>query len=83
MLKKLTFKHPDTGAEISAANNFEVYFGAATAWNATGYSVLEDEGSSLGDARVLFYVNNTNSTYYTVVEFSLKSNRDFLEVKVR
>ncbi|MFC1742270.1 hypothetical protein ACFL3V_07080 [Nanoarchaeota archaeon] len=83
MLISLVFKNPDTGLSTAADNDFDFDFGTGTAWNVSGYSVIEDEGSSLGAARVLYYVNNTNASYYSVVEFSLASNRDFLEVRIR
>lgn len=83
MIKQLIFKDHDTGTEIPATNDFEIDFGTGVAWTASGYSVLEDAGTSLGAARVLYYINSTNQSYYTVVEFSLGSNRDFLEVKIR
>ena len=82
MLKQLVFKNPETGAESAASNQFTFDFGAGS-WNSSGFSVLEDSGSSLGAARVLYYVNNTNATYYTVVEFMLESNRDFMQVRIR
>lgn len=77
------FKDPESDSEIPAANQFQFDFGTGASWNYTGYSALEDSGSSLGAARVLYYVNNTNSSYYTVVEFTLESNRDFLQVRIR
>jgi hypothetical protein len=77
------FKNPETGVEDAADNSFTFDFGTGGSWNYSGFSVLEDEGSSLGAARVVYYVNNTNSTYYTVVEFKLQSNRDFLEARIR
>jgi type II secretory pathway pseudopilin PulG len=77
------FKDPESDSEIAAANQFQFDFGAGSSWNYSGYSTLEDSGSSLGAARVLYYINNTNSSYYTVVEFTLESNRDFLQVKIR
>jgi hypothetical protein len=83
MLDQLVFKNPETGVETAAANDFEVYFGPSNSWNSSGFSVLEDEGSSLGAARVLYYINNTNASYYSVVEFSLESNRDFMQVRIR
>jgi hypothetical protein len=83
MLKQLVFKNPETGVETAALQTFNFDFGGAGSWNYSGFSVIEDEGSSLGAARVLYYVNNTNASYYTVVEFMLESNRDFLQVKIR
>jgi hypothetical protein len=83
MLGQLVFKNPETGVETAAANPFTFDFGTGASWSFSGFSVLEDEGSSLGAARVAYYVNNTNSTYYTVVEFTLQSNRDFLEARIR
>lgn len=82
MLKQLVFKNHETSTETAAANTFEFDFGAG-AWSTGGFSVLEDSGSSLGAARVLYYVNNTNSSYYTVVEFTLESNRDFIQARIR
>ena len=82
MDKQPIFKNPETGVDTSALQQFEVFFGSGS-WNYSGYSSLEDEGSSLGDARVLYYINNTNASHYTVIEFSLKSNRDFIEVRIR
>ena len=83
MIMKLEFMDHESGTQTAAANDFQIDFGGSTTWNYSGYSVLEDSGSSLGSAHVLFYVNNTNESYYTIVEFSLQSNRDFLEVKIR
>jgi hypothetical protein len=78
------FKDPDAGGvAVRPANSFEFDFGGASGWNVSGYSVLEDEGSSLGAARVLYYLNLSNSSYYTVVEFTLGSNRDFIEARIR
>ncbi len=83
MIMKLEFIDPETGLTDAADNQFKFYFGPEADWDWSGFSVLEDEGSSLGAARVLYYINNTNASYYTVVEFSLGSNRDFLEARVR
>jgi hypothetical protein len=83
MLVDLVFKDPETGSPITATGDFSFYFGDANPWSASGFSVLEDEGSSMGAARVLYYVNYTNASYYTVVEFSLGSNRDFIEARIR
>ncbi|MFH1064214.1 MAG: hypothetical protein V1729_03985 [Candidatus Woesearchaeota archaeon] len=84
MLWQLVFKNPESGVETAALNPFEFYFDSSGgAWEASGYSVLEDEGSSLGAARVLFYINNTDASYYSVMEFTLESNRDFMQVKIR
>jgi hypothetical protein len=83
MDKNPIFKDHEAGTETAAASQFEFDFGGAADWSYPGYSVLEDEGSSLGEARVLYYINNTNSTYYTVIEFNLQSNRDFMEVRIR
>jgi len=77
------FTNPETGISTAASGQFTFDFGAAGTWNYSGFSVLEDEGSSLGAARVLYYINNTNSSYYTVVEFTLESNRDFMQVRIR
>jgi hypothetical protein len=82
LLRQLVFKNPETGTETAALQDFEIDFGTGD-WNMPGFSVLEDEGSSLGAARVLFYINNTNASYYTVVEFTLESNRDFLQARIR
>lgn len=81
MMISLIFKDPQSSAETSASA-FTFDFGTAP-WNATGYSWLEDQGSDLGAARVLYYINNTNASYYTIVEFTLASNRDFLEARIR
>lgn len=83
MLMQLEFKDPDTGVPAKASGLFKFYFGPEADWDWPGFSVLEDAGSSLGAARVLYYVNNTNASYYTVVEFSLGSNRDFIEARIR
>jgi hypothetical protein len=83
MIMQLVFKNPESGVQTTASDDFKFYFGDANPWTAPGFSVLEDEGSSLGAARVLYYVNYTNASYYTVVEFSLGSNRDFIEAKIR
>jgi hypothetical protein len=77
------FRNPETGVSTPAAGHFNFDFGGALSWNYSGFSVLEDEGSSIGAARVLYYINNTNSSYYTVIEFTLESNRDFLQVRIR
>ncbi|NQU79000.1 hypothetical protein HQ545_04490 [Candidatus Woesearchaeota archaeon] len=82
MLVDFVFKDPNTGGEDAADDDFTFDFGTPV-WSASGFSVLEDEGSSLGAASVVYYVNTTDESYYTVVEFTLKSNRDFLEVKIR
>ncbi len=82
MLRQLVFKNPD-GGEIVANSGFEFHFNSSASWEEPGFSVLEDEGTSLGAARVLYYVNNTGADYYTVVEFTLESNRDFMQVRIR
>lgn len=83
MLKQLVFKDPD-GTNIVASSDFEFYLNdTAGSWSEPGFTVLEDEGSSLGAARVLYYVNNTGANYYTVMEFTLESNRDFMQVRIR
>ena len=82
MLMQLVFKDPD-GTDVVATNDFEFHFNSGASWEESGFSVLEDEGSSLGAARVLYYVNNTGADYYTVVEFTLESNRDFMQVRIR
>jgi len=83
MLMDLVFKNPE-GADVRANSDFEFHFNASSAsWSHPGFSVLEDEGSSMGAARVLYYVNNTGDDYYTVVEFTLESNRDFMQVRIR
>ncbi|MBW2967706.1 hypothetical protein KY362_04415, partial [Candidatus Woesearchaeota archaeon] len=79
-LTRLVFK--DGSSEVAASNTFQFDFGGGP-WTETGYSVLEDSGSSMGAARVLYYINNTNASYYTIVEFTLESNRDFLQVRIR
>lgn len=86
MLMQLQFKDPTSSAVVTAANTFKFDFGNGATlsdWNASGYTWLEDQGSNLGAARVLFYVNNTNASYYTVVEFMMESNRDFMQVRIR
>ena len=83
MDKQPIFRNPETGISTPASGQFKFDFGGAATWNYTGFSVLEDEGSSIGAARVLYYINNTNSSYYTVIEFTLESNRDFLQVRIR
>jgi hypothetical protein len=83
MIMQLVFKNPETGVDTVAANAFTFDFGTGGPWDTSGFSVLEDEGSSLGAARAVYYVNNTNSSYYTVVEFKLQSNRDFIEARIR
>lgn len=83
MLMQLVFKNPETGVEDAADDIFEFHFNSSPSWETPGFSVLEDAGSSLGAARVLYYVNNTNASYYTVVEFMLESNRDFMQVRIR
>jgi hypothetical protein len=82
MMTQLVFKDPNAGTETTASA-FTFDFGGALTWNATGYSWLEDQGSSLGAARVLYYINNTNESYYTIIEFTLESNRDFLQARIR
>ncbi len=83
MLMHLVFKNPENGVETAAANTFKFFpAGAGDGWTHSGYSVLQDAGSSLGAARVLYYLNNTNSTYYSVIEFTLESNRDFMQVRI-
>jgi hypothetical protein len=83
MLMQLVFKDPETGVQTAASGTFEFHFNSSASWDVQGFSMLEDEGSSLGAARVLYYVNNTGSSYYTVVEFTLGSNRDFIESRIR
>jgi hypothetical protein len=86
MVGQPVFRNPETGVSTAAGGGigqFKFDFGGASTWNYTGFSVLEDEGSSLGAARVLYYINNTNSSYYTVIEFTLESNRDFMQVRIR
>lgn len=83
MIMKLEFKDPATGQYVAANNQFTVDFGGSTTWNVSGYSWLEDQGSSLGAARVLYFINNTNESYYTTVEFMLESNRDFMHARIR
>jgi len=82
MLVSLIFKNPEDGVETAAQNQFLMYFGDGNPWSANGFSALQDTGSSLGAARVLYYVNNTNSSNYAVVEFSLESNRDFIQARI-
>ncbi len=84
MIRQMVFKNPETGTETAAANDFGFHFNSSSGdWSEPGFSVLEDSGSSLGAARVLYYVNNTDADYYTVLEFTLESNRDFLQARVR
>ncbi|MBI5398374.1 hypothetical protein HZB03_02820 [Candidatus Woesearchaeota archaeon] len=85
LLQKIRFRNPDTGAFSTTSGTFNVEFGQG-AWNFSGFSKLEDAGDNLGSSSVLYYVNNTNttnSTVFTVIEFTLGSNRDFVTVKVR
>lgn len=82
-LISLIFKNPNTGTEVPASGAFTFDFGSGTTWNYTGFSRLEDYGSSLGAASVVYYVNNTNSSVYTVVEFTMESYRDFIQAKIR
>ncbi len=84
MLMQLVFKDPQTGNELPATGTFEFDFGdGVNPWTAAGFSRLEDEGVSLGAASVAYYVNNTNSSVYTVVEFTMESYRDFIQVRIR
>jgi hypothetical protein len=83
MIYQPVFKNPETGQEVAAGSQFQFFFNSSPSWSAPGFTVLEDEGSSIGAARVLYYVNNTGSNYYTVVEFTLGSNRDFVEARIR
>ncbi|MBN1544353.1 hypothetical protein JW898_02720 [Candidatus Woesearchaeota archaeon] len=83
MIMQLVFTNPETGVQTAAGSTFEFHFNSSASWDTPGFSVLEDEGSSLGAARVLYYVNNTGANYYTVVEFTLESNRDFLQARIR
>ncbi|MFC1723309.1 hypothetical protein ACFL0V_04170 [Nanoarchaeota archaeon] len=83
MLMDLVFKDPDTGVETAAGGQFNIDFGGATSWSDAGFSRLEDEGVSMGASSVVYYVNNTNSTVYSVVEFTMESYRDFINVKIR
>ena len=48
MLMDLVFKNPETGVQTAASDDFKFYFGDASPWSASGFSVLEDEGSSMG-----------------------------------
>jgi hypothetical protein len=82
MLKTLIFKNTETGTQTTASQLFQVDFGSGS-WSYPGYSVLQDSGTDLGAARVLYYINNTNASYYTIIEFSLETNRDFIEVRIR
>lgn len=82
LLLGLVFKNPETGIETAASGSFTVDFGGATTWNYTGFSRLEDVGVSMGSSSVVYYVNNTNSSY-TILEFNLESYRDYLNVKIR
>ncbi len=83
MLKELWFKNPNTGTATKAAGTFTFDFGKGGTWEYPGFSRLEDQGTSLGAAKVVYYVNNTNSSVYTVVEFTLESYRDFLQARIR
>ncbi|MBW2964053.1 hypothetical protein KY363_01210 [Candidatus Woesearchaeota archaeon] len=84
MLMRLEFKDPEDGSVNAATGQFKFYLNTSSLdWDEPGYSVLEDSGSSLGAARVLYYINNTGEGYYTVLEFSLGSNRDFIEARIR
>ncbi|HII72231.1 TPA: hypothetical protein HA265_05750 [Candidatus Woesearchaeota archaeon] len=83
MLIGLTFKDPTDGSEYRATGSFTFDFGAGTTWSYSGFSRLEDYGTSLGAAKVVYYVNNTNSSLYAVVEFRMDSYRDFVNVRIR
>ena len=82
LLKRIRFRNPDTGVESFTTGTFNVQFGNG-AWNLQGYSKLEDQGEHLGSASVLYFVNASNSSVYTVIEFTLASNQDFMSVKIR
>lgn len=85
IVKTMTFTDPSAGTSYSTTGTFTVDFGSGN-WNATGYSSIEDLGTSLGSASVVYYINNTNNSLsesYTIIEFTLESNSDFLHAKIR
>ncbi|MFQ5474264.1 MAG: hypothetical protein ACE5DM_00340 [Candidatus Nanoarchaeia archaeon] len=81
LLRSINFTNPETNveSETSGVFGFELNGGD---WYTPGYSVLQDAGSDLGEASVIYYVNTTSSNP-TMIEFTLGSNRDFIEVKIR
>jgi hypothetical protein len=82
ILKSITFKNPETGERSTTTGEFNFEFGTGP-WNHTGFSMLEDLGTDLGEASLLYYINATNSSVYTIIEFTLGSNRDFFTVRIR
>ena len=82
IIKNITFINPDTGVEYPSSGNFDVGFGTG-GWNYSGYSKLEDVGVNMGSASVVYLVNNSDSSVYTIIEFTLESNCDFIQVKIR
>ena len=82
VLMDLNFTDPDTGTQYQAAGSFSIGFGLGS-WSYSGYSSLEDQGSNLGEASAVYYINNTNSSVYSILELTLGSNSDFIQARLR
>ena len=81
LLQSLSFNNPDSGS-FTASENFTFEFGSGS-WSSSGFSKMDDEGTALGGATVAYFVNNSADVDYSVIEFTLLSNRDFIEVNIR
>ena len=81
ILESITFTDPADGAVSTTSGTFGLEFGNGT-WSLPGYSELQDSGSNMGQASLYYYVNST-STNPKVLEFTLGSNRDFIEARIR
>lgn len=84
LLQQVTFMNPETGVDTATTGNFDFEIGAfgPGPWYLPGYSELKDKGSDLGEASLLYFINSTSSAP-VILEFTLGSNRDFVNVKIQ
>ncbi|MBT7903736.1 hypothetical protein HN587_07775 [Candidatus Woesearchaeota archaeon] len=82
LIKNITFTNVDSNTEFTEIGGFDIGLSEGS-WNYTGFSKLEDSGVNMGSATVLYFINNTDEVAYTIIEFNLESNRDFIQAKIR